>query len=339
MSKRRAKLQAVASKAGVSIKTVSRVLNNEKYVKDETRKKVQNAIEILDYRPTRAARQLRSSKSYNIAIIYEPPGTEFLNGVMEGVFPVCNAADYHVLLEPIPKEGKLEYIDRLISRSNLDGVIILPPESENDSLMKAMDRENIKSIAIESCIAGRNTIGIDNKGAGFLVGEHLIEMGHERFAYISLSPDRVSGNKRLLGLQEALQAANMPEDRLWVEKGDCTFESGYAAAKRLLSLKMRPTVIFAGNDRMAIGAISCATDLNLRVPEDIAVCGFDDTELSRIFSPQLTTVTQPLTEYGSMAAKQLLAAINGGPAELQNLVIPFELKCRKSTQLPSFRKA
>ena len=334
MSKRRAKLQAVASKAGVSIKTVSRVLNNEKYVKDETRKKVQNAIEILNYRPTRAARQLRSSKSFNIAIIYEPPGTEFLNGVMEGVFPICNEADYHVLLEPMPKEGKLEYIDRLISRSNLDGVIILPPESENHDLMRALDEENIKSIAIESCIAGRNTIGIDNKAAGFLVGQHLIEMGHERFAYISLSSDRISGNKRLVGLQEALKAANIPEDRLLIEKGDCTLESGYAAAKHLLSLDPRPTAIFAGNDRMAIGAMSCATDLNLKVPEDIAVCGFDDTELSRVFSPQLTTVTQPLTEYGFMAAKQLLGAINGVQADTQNLVIPFELKCRKSTLRP-----
>lgn len=333
MSKRRAKLQTVASKAGVSIKTVSRVLNNEKYVKDATRKKVQNAIDALGYRPTRAARQLRSSKSFNIAIIYEPPGTEFLNGVMEGVFPICNEADYHVLLEPIPKEGKLDYIDRLISRSNLDGVIILPPESENQGLMKALDKEDIKSIAIESCIAGRSTIGIDNKAAGFLVGQHLIEMGHERFAYISLSSDRISGNKRLTGLQEALKAANIPQDRLLIEKGDCTLESGYAAAKRLLSLNPRPTAIFAGNDRMAIGAMSCATDMKLKLPEDVAVCGFDDTELSRIFSPQLTTVMQPLTEYGVIAATQLLAAINGDQTDMQNLIIPFELKRRKSTQL------
>lgn len=332
MVKRRAKLQAVAAHAGVSIKTVSRVLNNEKYVKEETRLKVTKAIKSLDYRPTRAARQLRSAKSFNIAIIYEPPGTEFLNGVMEGVFPICNDADYHVLLEPIPKVGKLEYVERLISRSNLDGAILLPPESENRNLMMALEKENIKCIAIESCIEGMSKIGIDNHAAGLLMGQHLVDIGHERFAYITLSIDRVSGNKRLTGFKEALKKANIPMKNLIVEQGDCSLESGYESARNLLSLENPPTAIFAGNDLMAVGAMSYANDQGIRVPKDLAVCGFDNTEISRIFSPKLTTVTQPLTEYGEIAAQLLLEAINGAESVVENKVIPFELLVRLSTE-------
>ena len=332
MSKRREKLQAVATKAGVSIKTVSRVINNEKYVRDKTREKVTKAIEELNYRPTRAAQQLRGSKSYNIAIIYEPPGTEFLNGVMEGVFPVCNEADYHVLLEPIPKVGKSGYINRLISRSHVDGVILLPPESENKELIMALNKANIKSIAVESGIEEMNTIGIDNEAAGQLIGQHLIELNHKQFAYIALSDDRFEGNKRLVGFRKALNQANIPTENLAVEQGDCSLESGYKSAQELFKRKNPPSAVFAGNDHMAIGVISCANDLGIRVPEDLAVCGFDNTEISRIFSPQLTTVTQPLTQYGAMAAKTLLKVINGSEVETQNKVIPFKMFFRRSSQ-------
>lgn len=336
MSKRRAKLQAVADQAGVSFKTVSRVINNEKYVSDSTRQKVSKAIKDLNYRPTRAARQLRSSKSYNIAIIYEPPGTEFLNGIMEGVFPICNDADYHVLLEPIPKIGKSDYIERLISRSHLDGAILLPPESENKYLIEALKKANIKCIAIESSIHDMNTIGIDNEAAGFLLGQHLTELNHKKFAYIALSKDRTQGNRRLLGFKRALKQAKIPMKDLLVKQGDCSLESGYASARILLESVSPPTAIFAGNDHMAIGVMSCARDLSIAVPESLAVCGFDNTEISRIFSPKLTTVTQPLTQYGTVAAETLLKAINGSSTEYQNIEIPFELFYRGSTQ-PSLK--
>lgn len=319
--------------AGVSAKTVSRVINNEPNVRPVTRDKVKKAISLLNFRPTRAARQLRGSKNYNVAVIYEPPGTEFLNGVLEGVFPICDEADYHVLLEPLPKEMKQKCIDRLVSRRHVDGAILLPPESENMNLITALQDAGIKCVLVESSINGVSKVEIDNERGGQLIGEYLIELGHRHFGYISLSHDRVNGNKRLAGLKKSLSEADIPADNLVVQQGDCSFESGYQCARVLLSQKITPTAIFAGNDHMAIGTIACARDMGIKVPSQLSVCGFDNTEISRIFSPQLTTITEPLADFGKIAAEILLEAINSPEPNIHHKVLEFDLLKRHSAQV------
>jgi len=332
MGNRQPTVQTVAKAAGVSVKSGSRGINKEKNVTQKTRDKVQKAIEQLNFRPTRAARQLRGAKNFNIAIIYEPPGTEFLNGVLEGVLPVCDREDYHVLLEPMPKASKRKYTDRLIARRHVDGAILLPPESENLELIEALQSADMKCILVESSVEGVSKIGIDNEKGGKEIGEYLIELGHLRFGFISLSEDRVSGNRRLSGFQKALQNANIPLENLVVKSGDCSFESGYDCARELLSKKQRPTAIFAGNDSMAIGAIACARDMGINVPLELSVSGFDNTEISRIFSPNLTTVTEPLSEFGRLAAEMLLESIRDKTAPIRHEVLDFEVIKRKSTQ-------
>lgn len=332
MGTKQATVKTVAAVAGVSVKTVSRVINNEARVNPDTRAKVLDAIKLLNFRPRRAARQLRSSKNYNIAVIYEPPGTEFLNGVMEGVLPVCDAFDYHVLLEPIPKLEKQKYINRLISLRHVDGAILLPPESENVFLINALKSADIKCVLIESSILGISKVETDNHMGGFMMGKHLLEMGHRRFGYISLSQNRVNGNKRFLGFREALHSANIPNESVMTFQGDCSFESGYEGARKLLSKENPPTAIFAGNDYMAIGAISYANDIGVKVPDEISVAGFDNTEISRIFSPKLTTISQPLKVYGEIAADTLLATINQPEFKLKHDVLEFEFLARRSTK-------
>lgn len=332
MTARQATVETVAALAKVSAKTVSRVINNESNVKESTREKVKKAIELLNFRPRRAARQLRGSKNYSIAIIYEPPGSEFLNGVMEGIFPVCDDADYHVLLEPMPMGSKQKYIERFIARRHVDGAILLPPESENLHLINELEKYDIKCVLIESSVNGFNKIEIENEEAGFTVGNHLLGLGHRRFGYISLSQDRKNGNKRLTGFKKAIQAAQIPEGSLAVQQGDCSFESGYECARVLLSNEIPPTAIFAGNDRMAVGAIACAREMGVKVPSDLSVCGFDNTEISRIFSPQLTTVTEPLHDYGMIAATMLLECIEAPENQTNHKVLKAEFVPRNSTQ-------
>lgn len=325
-------ITTVAKEAGVSIKTVSRVINAEKGVSVKTIEKVKQVIARLNYYPSRAARQMASARSYSIALLYEPPASEFLNGVMEGMLPVCTDASYHILIEPFPKTGTQEYISRLIGQTQVDGMILIPPLSENRGLIKSIEAAGIKCVLIESTLEGVSKVGIDEVLAGREVAQHLLELGHRRIGYIALPEGREKGNLRLDGLRQEMMAADLTDKDIIVEQGDCSFESGYQAAKRMLQSQTPPTAIFAGNDQMAIGAIRLASELGLSVPEDISICGFDGTEISRMFLPSLTTVAQPLEGYGVLAAKMVLELINGSEQQVVNDQLPYKFLLGQSTE-------
>lgn len=308
-------LETVAELAGVSIKTVSRVVNKEPNVSARTSEKVQAAITELKFRPNMAARQLRGQRSYSLALVYEPPSSEFLTGILEGILPVCRENSYTLLLEPLAASESREHINMVIERRLIDGFILLPPLSEDRDLIRSILEAGLKVVLVESALETQDQnlsvskVGIDDFAAGLEMGEHLLRLGHKRIGYVSLREQHNMANQRGEGLKAAMKTAGLPDENFLYARGQSSFESGYEGGKVLLENATPPTAIFAGNDYMAAGVISCARDMGLNVPEDLSVAGFDGADLSKMFVPPFTTIQQPLQIYGEWAAKNLLQAI------------------------------
>ncbi len=308
-------LETVAREAGVSMKSVSRVVNGEPFVSEKMRTKVQDAITRLGFKPNMAARQLRGQRSYSLAVVYEPPASEFLTGVLEGILPICREASYKLVLEPLAATESRTRILRMIESRAADGFILLPPLSEDVSLIQAIVATNCAVVLVESSLKVEDLnpsvskVGIDDYAAGRELGEHLISFGHTRIGYIGLREQHVMANRRGAGLQSAMRDADIPLNNFLQADGYATFESGFQAADELLSQDHPPTAIFAGNDYMAAGVIACAAKKGLKIPEDLSVAGFDGADLSEMFVPPFMTIKQPLKAYGDWAAKRLLQAI------------------------------
>jgi len=308
-------LETVALEAGVSIKSVSRVVNGEPFVSKKMRDKVNRAIAELGFKPNLAARQLRGQRSYSLAVVYEPPASEFLTGVLEGVLPVCRAASYKLVLEPLAATEPRSHILKMIESRAADGFILLPPLSEDVSLIRAIIASNSSVVLVESSLeiealdTSVSKVGIDDYAAGRELGEYLINLGHERIGYIGLREQHIMANRRGEGLRDAMRDADIPLSDFLQADGYATFDSGYQAASKLLAHEPPPTAIFAGNDYMAAGVIACATEKGLKIPDDLSVAGFDGADLSEMFVPPFMTINQPLKAYGEWSAKRLLAVL------------------------------
>lgn len=308
-------LETVALEAGVSMKSVSRVVNGEPFVSQKMRDKVNQAIAELGFKPNMAARQLRGQRSYSLAVVYEPPASEFLTGVLEGVLPVCRAASYKLVLEPLAATEPRTHILKMIESRAADGFILLPPLSEDASLIEAIIESDCAVVLVESSLKidsinpSMSKVGIDDFVAGQELGKYLINCGHKRIGFIRLREQHIMANRRGEGLQDAMRDAGIALSNFLQADGYATFESGFQAASELLSLENPPTAIFAGNDYMAAGVIACATQRGLKIPKDLSVAGFDGADLSEMFVPPFMTVKQPLKAYGEWAAKRLLATL------------------------------
>jgi len=334
-------LQTVAREAGVSLKSVSRVLNGEPCVSEKMRTKVQDTIAELGFKPNMAARQLRGQRSYSLSVIYEPPTSEFLTVVLEGLLPVCRETSYKLVLEPLGATEPRDHILRTIESRAADGFILLPPLSEDRSLINRIVEARCGVVLVESSLKiddinpSISKVGIDDYAAGYELGNHFIKCGHKRIGYIGLREQHITANRRGKGLQAAMSDAGIDLDNFLAEDGFSTFKSGFQATDKFLSLENPPTAIFAGNDYMAAGAIACATRRGLKIPEDISIAGFDGADLSEMFVPPFTTVKQPLKDYGHWAAKQLLRAIALPEERGVEALLPHKLIARNSVKVIS----
>lgn len=329
-------LKTVAQLAGVSMKTVSRVVNREPNVSARTLEKVESAIAELGFKPNMAARQLRGQRSYSLAVVYEPPSSEFLTGILEGILPVCRENSYKLLLEPLAATETRLHVNKMIERRVVDGFILLPPLSEDIELIRSILGAGLKTVLIESILdiselgLSVSKVGIDDFAAGVEMGRHLIEQGHTRIGYVSLREQHSMANKRGEGLKFAMDEAGLAEEDFVYAQGESSFESGYAAGKALLENDRPPTAIFAGNDYMAAGVMACARHLNLNVPQDLSVAGFDGADLSKMFVPPFTTIKQPLEVYGEWAAQNLLKCIANPETAPVTKIMDHELFKRSS---------
>lgn len=332
----RVRLEDVARAAGVSPKTVSRVLNDEVSVSDATRQRVRSAMEAMDYRPHPSARSLAGKRSFLVAMLYDNndnPASTYLAEIQDGVLEACDEHRYSMMVRPLRMRGDdfIRRLDALISDHHPDGVVLTPPITDYAPLLKRLRERNVAYASVSPVRRG-DTIGVymDEVQAARALVEHLLALGHRRIAHVVGIGNHGASRWRLTGYREAMAAAGLAEDPALVVQGEFTFGSGVAAARQLFALKERPTAVFAANDDMATGVMWAASEAGLKVPQDVSVCGFDDIPLARQLWPALTTIRQPSRDMGKLAALQLLEVLRGrGPGQL--VQVPFSLQLREST--------
>jgi LacI family transcriptional regulator len=329
----RVRLEDVARAANVSPKTVSRVLNDEANVSDDTRQRVRAAMEAMDYRPLPSARSLAGNRSYVVAMLYDNPSSNYLMEIQTGVLEACDAHHYSMMVRPLraSDEDFVERVEELLSHHRPDGLVLTPPISDHPGLLSRLHELGMPYTSV-SPKKRADTIGafIDETQAAKDMMNHLLLMGHRRIAHVVGHPAHGASSWRLAGYRDALFHAGVPYDADLVADGDFSFSSGVAAARKLFSLAVRPTAVFAANDDMAAGVIWAAGEHGLTVPRDVSVCGFDDTPIARQIWPTLTTIHQPSRDMGRIAGLQLLQAVRGRGTGTM-VQAPYSVELREST--------
>jgi LacI family transcriptional regulator len=316
----RATIDDVAAQAGVSIKTVSRVANQEPNVKPATRELVQAAIAKLGYRPNTAARRLAGNRSYLFALVYEDPSgyenasANFVTNLQGGALKQARAAGYDLLIHPCNYENKgvVDEIKLLFEHSRIDGLLLAPPLAEVKPIVNMLRKMGKPVIRISPGQARAfDAVHTNDREVSAEMTRYLASLGHQQIAFIKGHSHHRAIANRELGYQDGLEQSGLPLRTSLLMDGDNSFESGFACASRLLSRKRRPSAIFAGNDDMAAGVLRAAHELGLQVPGQLSVAGFDDVPLSRQVWPQLTTVYQPVFSLAQKATELLLRQISG----------------------------
>lgn len=335
----RSRIEDVAAAAGVSMKTVSRVLNNEPNVREQMRQRVMQAVEKLQYRPNLSARSLAGQRSYVVALVYNNPSRNYLMEVQSGMLEACRASHYNLVLAPVgvQKQHKAADLKAVFENFSPDGVVLIPPLTDDEVVLNYLDEHDVPFACIApKQPAGRIGVMMEETRAVQEMMAGLIALGHRRIAHIKGPPAHGACQWRLKGYRDALRQAGIEYDPDLVVPGEFSFESGITAANHLLGMKPRPTAIFAANDDMAAGAIRAACERGLSVPEDVSICGFDDTPIARHIYPALTTVRQPTAEMGRLATLQLLNRIRT-PDAGSMVHVEHTLLFRESTAAPAKR--
>jgi LacI family transcriptional regulator len=330
-------LEKVGKLVGVSRSTVSRVINDDPHVQDVVRERVWQVIRETGYQPHAAARSLVTRRTRIIgAIIPEAVTTLFVDPffslLLGGITATCNAHGYHLMLAlfngPIKQE---DLYQRLVHSSHLDGVIVASTRIGDPLIHKLME-DKIPFIMVGRCTDdGVRYVDVDNVGGAHMAVAHLARLGHKRIATITGPLDMPAGADRLIGYKQALHAHRLPVEEELIVEGDFTRGGGAASMHRLLSAS--PSAVFAASDSMAIGALQTLREANLRIPEDVALVGFDDVSVATAVEPALTTVRQPIERLGSLAAELLLSLLENppdAPAPAQHIILPAELVIRDS---------
>lgn len=332
----RVTIRDVSREAGVSIKTVSRVLNNERYVGAETRARVAEVARRLNFRPSIAARALAGKRSFQIALICDNPSPYYVYEMQSGIRDRCEMAGVRMIAQPYDRGSAklLDEIESLIDAIQIDGLILTPPVCDHAPVLDLLGHRGVRYVRVSP---GRDmglapAAFIDNRRAAATITAHLIALGHRRIALIAGHPDFATSAQRRSGYADALAAAGIATDEALIRTGNYDFASGAAAAEALLASGAPPTAIFAASDDMAAGALAAAHRSGVRVPQALSIAGFDDTALASVVWPPLTTIRQPTRAMAYAAADLLLAEPDAAPERRE---LPFELIVRASTAPPS----
>lgn len=343
-SNRRATIRDVADDAGVSIKTVSRVINKEASIRDETRQRVEASIARLHYLPNMAARVLAGSHSFRLALLYDHTqdhvNFNYVINLQNGVLDCCRSEDYDLLIHPCNFASRTlgREIEEMARNTRLSGLILIPPLSDRKPLLQQLVKAGLLVSTIASVHRPLSVANIvcDDEAAAHAMTRHLIDLGHRRIAIIKGHPDHGASEARLRGFTRALQEAGLDLPAAQVQQGWFDFESGKTAGTTLLEQRERPTAIFAANDEMAAGVVHAALRKGINVPEELSVSGFDDSMTALQCYPTLTTVRQPTRAMARLAAQLLVEARRqpGAERKPQQHVLEHALIIRNSTARP-----
>ena len=326
----------VARAAGVSPMTVSRVVNGNAKVDEAMREKVLAAIEELGYQVNFAARAARVG-TLRIGLLHSNPSAAFLNAFLLGAMDRCNTNGAQLVLEHCDDiDSQRQAIAKLVQQG-VDGILIPPPLCDSDAALRQLDKTGIPVVAVAT---GRpsplaSAVRIDDYEGSAAMTRYLLSIGHTDIAFIKGDPAHTPAQLRFAAFMDTMAAAGLSVPPERISEGMFTYRTGLEAARALLGRATRPTAIFASNDDMAAGAIAVAHGLRLHLPEDLTICGFDDTPVATTVWPELTTVHQPIAEMARSAIDMLVEQIRrsrgGQPKVIQHDVLPFTLLPRGSS--------
>jgi LacI family transcriptional regulator len=339
-------IRHVAADAGVSLQTVSRVINDGPNVRPEMRRRVQASIDRLGYVPSIAAQRMSGSRSYLILAFNDRDrtiadwrarqGTDWVDQMLLGGMLKCAEHGYRMIFELVDTHS--DHVERellaALAALQPDGVILTPPHSDNGQIVDLLDAHGIPFVRIGSRDTSAGIpILMDDEGSAAQATRHLIERGHRRIGFIAGSPEYRLSGWRVDGWRAAMAEAGLPTDGL-LAQGDFSSASGAAAARELLAKSLRPTAIIASNDQMALATLEVCESQGLVVPRDLSVISFDNTPLAHFTRPPLTAIDQPIAATTSKAVELIIAAQKGEALPRIPTIIPAQLVERESVAAP-----
>jgi len=338
LKRRRVTSQDVADAAGVSRTTVSLVLNNVEgiQISTATRRRVLQAAQQLGYVPDAAARALASRRAQIVGLVltrepHQVSSDAFLTQILDGLIEFVHQQDLRLLIDIVEPEHQQEAYLQLVRAKHIDGVIFSGPRFD-DQAIRALEEDGFPTVLMGQ-LPGTNLcfVDVDNHQAAVMAVEHLLALGHQRIACLTnAAPTYTAAAQRLSGYQEALEKAGLPLDEALIRYGDFSPASGYRQMKHLLESGVEFSAAFIASDEVAVGAKAALRENGLRIPEDIALVGFDDLPLARFLDPPLTTVRLPATELAHEASKLLFQLLNGIQPRRRQIILGTQLVVRQS---------
>lgn len=330
-----ATIHDVAKKAGVAPITVSRVINNSGYVSEKVRSKVNQAITELGYVPNVLARSLKSKRTNTIALVFTDITNPFFNTIARGVEDSACSAGFNVIFcntdESVEQEYK--YI-QLVLQKQVDGILLVPVDTRSKAI-DSIQEQNTPLVVIDRKVPYDNIDSVrgDSEGGAYLITKHLIDLGHQRISMLSGSKGVSTAEDRINGYCRAMKNSELTQF-IDYHYGKFAQQSGFETTKALFSREIRPTALFAGNNLIAVGALSSLREMEIDIPQDVAVVSFDGIPENLTVFPFLTTVDQPSYEIGKKAAELLLSRIMNqpdAPKDFQQIVFPVTVNIRESS--------
>jgi LacI family transcriptional regulator len=333
-----ATIKDVARLAGCSIKTVSRVINDEPHVTKETRTRVQSAIRAVGYAPNISARRLAQNKSFMICVLLYPGLLQPASSILSRLMDIGYEENYDILTQPyFPTHARSKNkLVSLIYEHRIDGFVTSPPCDADDFVADLLDTYKVPLVQINPFSRPEKTpyVAVDDVHGALQLTEHLIGLGHRQIAFLMGPRNMRSTFDRLAGYKQALDAHGIPYNPDDVLDSEFTFDGGYTSARLLLERKPPPSAIFAGNDEAAYGVLYAAAELGLRVPGQLSVCGYDDYGMSKNIWPGLTTMHQPTEELIEIATRLLIQILKGHSPASNQILVPSQLVLRGSSAPP-----
>lgn len=328
----------VATRAGVSPMTVSRVINSEGNVRAETRKRVEAAIAALNYAPSAAARMLAGGDEYRLGVLHTNTSLFYFSEFLVGCLDQASRSNCQIVIERCTEGTETAAIEHLL-HDRIDGVLLPPPLGDSTVALEVLRRHDVPVVAVSTGRAPEwaLSVSIDDRKAAHEMTRHLGTLGHRRIGFITGAANQTASSERLDGYRAALADMGLPDDPALIAEGTFSYRSGLDAGEQLLDLPDAPTAIFASNDDMAAAVVSVAHRRHLDVPADLTVTGFDDSTAAVTLWPPLTTIRQPVHQLAAEALQLLLQEMRTGRTIAPRRILPHVLVERESTATPCDR--
>jgi LacI family transcriptional regulator len=337
----KATIDDVAELAGVSIKTVSRVVNHEPNVRPSTQEKVEHAIAKLEYRPNPSARNLASHRARLIVLVYDDmsaydaPSAQYIIKMQEGALRACRPEGFDLLIHPC-KHADSDAGTKLqeqIGQVRPSGIVVAAPLSNMPAIVDAVKATNTPYVRMSTGTGNGDQyeVATNDREISAEMTRYLASLGHTSIAFIKGDPAAKAVGNRFSGYQDGLEQSGLPYAEELVAEGDQSIGSGEKCAAQLLQLEHPPTAIFAANDDMAAGVVRVASRMGIRIPEQLSVAGCDDIALAQAIFPSLTTIRQPLRDMTEAASRALIEGSRGALHDAGLATIPGTIQIREST--------